>query len=98
MGIPEIILAIIAIVVGAVIGYFVHKSIVERNLDAAHETAQGILADAKKQAETDTKEARSQRGRSRYRSDVEKDLKRRQKSKARRPGRSEKNMIARVTL
>ncbi len=53
MSIPEIILAIIAIVVGAVIGYVLHKSVYERKLDAAHETAQGILADAKKQAETD---------------------------------------------
>lgn len=57
MSIPEIILAIIAIVVGAVIGYVLHKSVYERKLDAAHETAEGILADAKKQAETDTKEA-----------------------------------------
>lgn len=57
MSIPEIILALIAIVVGVVVGYVLHKSVYERNLDQAHETAQGILADAKKQAETDTKEA-----------------------------------------
>ncbi|MTV82990.1 ribonuclease Y [Secundilactobacillus folii] len=78
MSIPEIILAIIAIVVGVAIGYFVHKRIIENQLDAAHETAQGILADAKKQAETDTKEAllEAKDESHRYRSEVERDLKR----------------------
>ncbi|WP_282801914.1 ribonuclease Y [Secundilactobacillus kimchicus] len=77
MSIPEIILALIAIVVGVVVGYVLHKSVYKRNLDQAHETAQGILADAKKQAETDTKEAllEAKEESHRYRSKIEGELK-----------------------
>jgi len=57
MVVPIIILAIIAIVVGVVGGYYYRKSVHERKLDAAKYTAEGVLAEAKKQAETATKEA-----------------------------------------
>ncbi|NLR09782.1 MULTISPECIES: ribonuclease Y [Lactobacillaceae] len=79
MSVPIIILAIIAIVVGVVGGYYYRKSVYERKLDAAKFTAQGVLAEAKKQAETATKEAllEAKEDSHKYRAEVEQELKER---------------------
>ncbi|PWF99575.1 ribonuclease Y [Levilactobacillus bambusae] len=79
MSIPEIILAFIAIVVGVVAGYYGRKTVHERKLDAAKNTAAGILAEAKKQAETSNKEAilQAKEESHKYRAKVENELKQR---------------------
>lgn len=48
----SIILAAIAIVVGVIVGYMAKKMSYERQLDQAHNSAEGIISDAKKEAET----------------------------------------------
>lgn len=79
MSVPIVILAIIAIVVGVVGGYYLRKSVHERKLDAAKYTAAGVLAEAKKQAETATKEAllEAKEDSHKYRAEVETELKER---------------------
>ncbi|KRM59220.1 ribonuclease Y [Secundilactobacillus malefermentans] len=79
MTVSVIILAIIAIVVGIGIGYLIRKSIFEKRMVAAKNTAEGILADAKKKAETDTKEKllEAKDESHRYRAEVESELKKR---------------------
>ncbi|ATU69609.1 ribonuclease Y 1 [Levilactobacillus brevis] len=79
MSVPIVILAIIAIVVGVVGGYYLRKSVHERKLDTAKYTAAGVLAEAKKQAETATKEAllEAKEDSHKYRAEVETELKER---------------------
>jgi ribonucrease Y len=86
MTMAGIILAIIAIIVvgfvgiiSFVIGKSAQKKIHQKDLDSATGSAKGILADAKKKAETVVKEATlsAQEKNHRYRSSVEKELKNR---------------------
>lgn len=75
----SIILAVIAIVVGIIVGYFVRKMSFERQLDQAHNSAEGIIANAKKEAETAKKEAilEAKEESHQYRENVEDELKNR---------------------
>ncbi|WP_353990159.1 ribonuclease Y [Pediococcus argentinicus] len=79
MNIFSIILAIIAIVVGYFGGYFIHKNIVEKQNENAKVTADSIIEDARKQAETDRREAllEAKDESHKYRSEVEGELKKR---------------------
>ncbi|GAB5055016.1 ribonuclease Y [Pediococcus parvulus] len=79
MPVFNIILAIIAIVVGYIIGYYVHKLIQEKNVRDAKDTASGILENAKKQAATEKREAllEAKDESHRYRTQVENELKQR---------------------
>lgn len=79
MPVFNIILAIIAIVVGYIIGYYAHKLIQEKNVRDAKDTASGILENAKKQAATEKREAllEAKDESHRYRTQVENELKQR---------------------
>ncbi|WP_324608737.1 ribonuclease Y [Pediococcus claussenii] len=79
MTIFSIILAIIAIIIGYVAGYVFHKNIVEKQVDDANQSASSIIENARKQAETDRREAliEAKDESHKYRSDVEKELKKR---------------------
>ncbi|WP_413628297.1 ribonuclease Y [Fructilactobacillus vespulae] len=71
--------AAIAIIVGFFIGQTTHQRIVEKKLDAAHKNASNILSDAEKKAQNTLKEATLEakdKG-NKYRSEVEKGLKKR---------------------
>lgn len=73
----SIILAAIAIVVGVIVGYMAKKTSYERQLDQAHNSAEGIISDAKKEAETAKKEAvlEAKEESHQYRESVEEELK-----------------------
>ncbi|UDM31717.1 ribonuclease Y [Lentilactobacillus laojiaonis] len=75
----ELILAIIAIVVGFIIGRYLQTKTQEHTLNAAKETANSIIEDANKKAKDTVKEAMltAQEDSHRYRSTVEKELKER---------------------
>ncbi|WP_353485888.1 ribonuclease Y [Apilactobacillus xinyiensis] len=79
MGISNLILAIIAIVCGFVLGYFIHQKLINKRLDEAHTNAKDILEKAKHQANTSAKEAilEAKEKSSAYRANVEKELKER---------------------
>ncbi|MDN5951044.1 MAG: ribonuclease Y [Loigolactobacillus coryniformis] len=74
-----LILAVIMLVVGLILGYAVRKSIHEKQLAMAHNTADSIIADAKKEAETQKKEAllEAKDENHRYRAEIENELKER---------------------
>ncbi|KID41563.1 ribonuclease Y [Fructilactobacillus fructivorans] len=77
--IVTVVSAIIAVVVGFLIGQFTYKQVSEKKLDAAHKSAKDILSDAEKQAENALKEANleaKEKGNA-YRLQVEKELKKR---------------------
>ncbi|ANZ58338.1 ribonuclease Y [Fructilactobacillus lindneri] len=71
--------AAIAIIVGFLLGQYTHKRTVEKKLDAAHKNANDILADAKKQAQSEFKAStlKAKEKGNAYRSKVEKGLKKR---------------------
>lgn len=77
MSIASLSLAVIAIVVGIIVGYMVHKVMMNQRIDAAHDSAEGIIADAKKDAETAKKEAilEAKEESHQYRESVEEELK-----------------------
>ena len=52
-----VLIAVVALLVGGLVGFFVRRSFVESRTAQAHETAERIIADATKQAETAKKEA-----------------------------------------
>ena len=54
---PIILAIIAAFVVGISVGMFSNKKIVDKKLTKAHMSAQDILEDAKRQAQTSAKEA-----------------------------------------
>ncbi|MGM9891928.1 ribonuclease Y [Limosilactobacillus sp.] len=74
-----LIFAALSMVVGLIIGYVVRKSVYEKQLTAANQTAAGILATAKTEAETAKKEAilEAKEASHRYRENVEDELKQR---------------------
>lgn len=74
-----IILAIIAIVVSFVAGKAVQTKTFERNINAAHDSAEGIINEANKKAQNTVKEASlaAKEEAHKYRSDVETELKQR---------------------
>lgn len=57
MGLIEIISILLGLIVGAVVGYFVRKSIAEARISGAKNAAEQILEDAKRDAEAMKKEA-----------------------------------------
>lgn len=73
----SIVLAAIAIVVGVVVGYLVKKTSYERQIDQARNSAEGIISDAEKEAETAKKEAvlEAKEESHQYRENVEEELK-----------------------
>ncbi|WP_010622788.1 ribonuclease Y [Paucilactobacillus suebicus] len=73
----SIILAVIAIVVGVIVGYMVKKTSYERQVNQARNSAEGIISDAKKEAETAKKEAilEAKEESHQYREGVEDELK-----------------------
>ncbi|KRM68375.1 YmdA YtgF family protein [Apilactobacillus ozensis DSM 23829 = JCM 17196] len=79
MVISNLILAIIAIVCGFVLGYFIHQKLINKRLNEAHDNAKDILEKAKHQASTSAKEAilEAKEKSSAYRANVEKELKER---------------------
>lgn len=79
MTVGAVIIAVIAIVVGICLGYFVKKQSYERKIKAAHNSADDIIANAKKDAATAKKEARleAREEGQRYRDKVENELTRR---------------------
>lgn len=79
MNVFGIILAVIAIVVGYGIGYYVRKNVHEKELDVARNTAEGIISEAKRAAETHKKEKvlEAKEESHRYRAEVETELKQR---------------------
>lgn len=79
MVISNLILAIIAIVCGFVLGYFIHQKLINKRLNEAHNNAKDILEKAKHQASTSSKEAilEAKEKSSAYRANVEKELKER---------------------
>lgn len=79
MNVFGIILAVIAIVVGYGIGYYVRKNVHEKELDVAKNTAEGIISEAKRAAETHKKEKvlEAKEESHRYRAEVETELKQR---------------------
>lgn len=74
-----VILAVIMLVVGLILGYAVRKQMHEKTLIAARDTADGIIAGAKKEAETQKKEAllEAKDENHRYRTEIENELKER---------------------
>ena len=79
MVIIDLILAIVAIIVGFFIGQYVHEQLTEKKLVGAHQDAQSILLQAKRKARTAKKETilDAKDKSSLYRSKIEKELKRR---------------------
>ena len=79
MNVFGIILAVIAIVVGYGIGYYVRKNVHEKELDVAKNTAEGIISEAKRAAETHKKEKvlEAKEESHRYRAEVEAELRQR---------------------
>ncbi|TPR12686.1 ribonuclease Y [Apilactobacillus timberlakei] len=75
----DIILVIIAVVLGAFVGMFLHKNIVEKKLAIAHKSAKDILDNAKRQAKTSSKEKilEAKEKSNQYRSNIEKEIKQR---------------------
>ena len=57
---PLVIVALIAIIAGAVIGIVVHKKMLENKLDSAEDYSRKLILEASKQAETIRKEAQLQ--------------------------------------
>jgi len=57
---PLVIVALIAIIAGAVIGIVVHKKKLENKLDSAEDYSKKLILEASKQAETIRKEAQLQ--------------------------------------
>jgi ribonuclease Y len=55
--VATVLIAVIALLVGGLVGFFVRRSFVESRTARAHETAERIVGDASKQAETAKKEA-----------------------------------------
>ncbi|MDO4902804.1 MAG: ribonuclease Y [Limosilactobacillus sp.] len=74
-----LVFALLAMVVGLVIGYAVRKYSYEKKLDVAKQTAEGIIASAKSEAATAKKEAilEAKEESHRYRENVEDELKQR---------------------
>ena len=68
--------AVIAIVVGIIVGYVIQKSVFERKITQAHNSAEEIIANAKKEAATAKKEAilEAKEESHRYREGVEQEL------------------------
>lgn len=79
MGLIEIAFAIIALIIGVVIGYFYRKSNHEKELAGARNTATSILEEAAKDAETMKKEAmlEAKEESHQYRSTIEEELRER---------------------
>lgn len=79
MAIINLVLAIIAVLIGFLIGQYVHAKTTAKQLSVAHKDAQSILVDAKRKAETAKKETilNAQDKSNFYRSKIEKELKRR---------------------
>lgn len=77
MGMNNLFTAVIAIVVGIIVGYVIRKSIIERQITQAHNSAEEIIASAKKEAATAKKEAilEAKEESHRYREGVEQELK-----------------------
>ena len=75
-----ILVAVIALLIGAVAGYFIASTLINQRLAAAQNSAEGIIASAKKEAETTKREARveAKDNAHRYREKVEKELESRQ--------------------
>ncbi|WP_105957178.1 ribonuclease Y [Apilactobacillus quenuiae] len=75
----DIILVIIAVVLGTFIGMFLHKNIVEKKLAIAHKSAKDILDNAERQAKTSSKEKilEAKEKSNQYRSNIEKEIKQR---------------------
>lgn len=76
MDFMDVAFAIIALIVGVVIGYYYRKSSHEKELAAARLTADQILEDARREAETAKKEAmlEAKEENHRYRSEIEEEL------------------------
>lgn len=76
MDLMDVAFAIIALIVGVVIGYYYRKSSHEKELAAARLTADQILEDARREAETAKKEAmlEAKEENHRYRSEIEEEL------------------------
>lgn len=76
---PIILAIIAAFVVGISVGMFSNKKIVDKKLTKAHMSAQDILEDAKRQAQTSAKEAilEAREKSNLYRSNIEKEIKQR---------------------
>lgn len=74
-----LVFAALSMVVGLIIGYVVRKSVYEKQLTAANQTAAGIISTAKTEAETAKKEAilEAKEESHRYRENVEDELKQR---------------------
>ncbi len=74
-----LVFAALSMVVGLIIGYVVRKSVYEKQLTAANQTAAGIISTAKTEAETAKKEAilEAKEESHRYRENVEEELKQR---------------------
>ena len=74
-----LVFAALSMVVGLIIGYVVRKSVYEKQLTAANQTAAGIISTAKMEAETAKKEAilEAKEESHRYRENVEDELKQR---------------------
>ncbi|KRN89050.1 ribonuclease Y [Ligilactobacillus ceti] len=70
-------IAVVTLVVGFGLGVFMRKNTYEKSLDAATQTAEGIIESAKKEAETQKKEAllEAKDESHRYRSEIESELK-----------------------
>ena len=79
MELIEIAFAIIALIIGVVIGYFYRKSNHEKELAGARNTATSILEEAAKDAETMKKEAmlEAKEESHQYRSTIEEELRER---------------------
>ena len=74
-----LVFAALSMVVGLIIGYVVRKSVYEKQLTSANQTAAGIISTAKTEAETAKKEAilEAKEESHRYRENVEDELKQR---------------------
>lgn len=75
-----ILVAVILLIVGLVVGYFIASTLINQRLAAAQNSAEGIITSAKKEAETTKREARveAKDKAHRYREKVEKELESRQ--------------------
>lgn len=76
---PIILEIIPAFAIGILVGMFFNKKIMEKNLSKAHKNVQDILEDAKRQAQTSSKEVilEAREKSNRYRSTIEKEIKQR---------------------
>lgn len=74
-----LVIALIMLALGVVAGYFIRKDAYEQQLAKAHETAEAIIASAKKEAATAKKEAllEAREESHRYRTEIENELKER---------------------